>query len=129
MSYSRSEPNTQEIDRLMLDVPASVQRIAGKSLPMEKFIAKRAARYRAQQCRLVLPIIELLYLWNMFKFIRKDKHIANDVLSTINAELSSLDIRPLPAYLHLFYPDNRALCLLLRGSCYFQMEKIELALV
>lgn len=128
MSYSRSEADMREIDRFMLEVPASVQRIAGKSLPMEKFIAKRAARYRAQQSRLVLPIIELLYLWNMFKFIGKDRHISNDFLRTINAELSLLE-SPLPADLLVYYPDNRALCLLLRGSCYLQMKNMELALV
>ncbi|KAI8430828.1 hypothetical protein MSG28_000983 [Choristoneura fumiferana] len=37
------------------------QRIAGKSLPMEKFMIKRCSRYRAQGGRLVLPALELLY--------------------------------------------------------------------
>lgn len=33
------------IDRLMQDVPQYKQRIAGKSLPMEKFACRRAERY------------------------------------------------------------------------------------
>lgn len=129
MSYSRSDEDVREIDRLMLDVPASAQRIAGKSLPMEKFIAKRAARYSAQHGRLVLPVIELMYLWNMFKFIGKDYNMANGILQIVSAELSSLEISPLPHVLQLYYSDNRVLCLLLRGSCYFHMGKVELALL
>lgn len=33
------------IEQLMRDVPIYKQRIAGKSLPMEKFACKRAERY------------------------------------------------------------------------------------
>lgn len=40
---SSSEKRT--IDQLMRDVPLYKQRIAGKSLPMEKFAVKRAERY------------------------------------------------------------------------------------
>lgn len=129
MSYSRSEEDVREIDKLMLDVPASAQRIAGKSLPMEKFVAKRAARYRAQHGRLLLPVIELMYLWNMFKFIGKDYNIANGILQILNAELSLLEVSPLPHAFQFYYFDNRVLCLLLRGSCYFHMGKVELALL
>lgn len=44
------------IDRLLQDVPKYKQRIAGKSLPMEKFACKRSERYFSTGM-LVIPAI------------------------------------------------------------------------
>ena len=56
------------------------QRIAGKSLPMEKFMIRRCARYEAQGGRLLLPALELLCLWNMMPVLANDARAAQDVL-------------------------------------------------
>lgn len=56
------------------------QRIAGKSLPMEKFVIKRCARYQVQGRRLILPTIELLCLWNMFHILAKNDRGIQNVL-------------------------------------------------
>lgn len=47
------------IDTLLRDVPKYKQRIAGKSLPMEKFACKRAERYFLTGQMLLVPAIEL----------------------------------------------------------------------
>ncbi|ALC48109.1 maker373 [Drosophila busckii] len=49
MSDPRSTDDIHQIEDLMQQVPNCRQRIAGKSLPMEKFMAKRALRYGIQQ--------------------------------------------------------------------------------
>ncbi|XP_017155608.1 tetratricopeptide repeat protein 39B-like isoform X2 [Drosophila miranda] len=115
-----------DIEALMLEVPAFRQRISGKSLPMEKFMIKRAVRFGAQNSDLVLPLIELMYLWNIFKLIKANSLIADDILQTINKELVLLKDPSQTS--QLYYADNRALCLLLRGAFYRQMEQPNLAL-
>ncbi|XP_064537579.1 tetratricopeptide repeat protein 39B isoform X3 [Drosophila montana] len=128
MSSPGSADNLQKIDQLMTEVPTCRQKIAGKSLPMEKFMAKRAIRYKSQNERLVLPLIELMYLWNMFKFIGKDYQIADGILQIIDSEFAMLNNPGVSPATNLYNADNRALCLLLRGSCYAQMGKPALAL-
>ncbi|XP_034490295.1 tetratricopeptide repeat protein 39B-like isoform X2 [Drosophila innubila] len=132
MSTDGSTADSSEIDKLMLEVVTYKQKIAGKSLPMEKFMSKRALRYKIQNGRLVLPLIELMYLWNMFKFIGKEYQIADGILQVIDTEFHNFKRIESTGLLyltsHLYYADNRALCLLLRGSCYKQMGKLALAL-
>ncbi|XP_030379809.1 tetratricopeptide repeat protein 39B-like [Scaptodrosophila lebanonensis] len=127
MHKNPSQSDIGEIEGLMRDVPTCRQRIAGKSLPMEKFMAKRAARYTAQNGKLILPVIELMYLWNVFKVFSKNYNIADGILQMIEKELSFVTART-EASLQSYYADNRALCLLLRGACFRQMEKPALAL-
>ncbi len=45
------------------------QRIAGKSLPMEKYAVRKAQRFLEQGNNLALPAIELIYVWNGFKIL------------------------------------------------------------
>ena len=64
---SREQRKVQE--ELMCDLPNWKQRIAGKSIPMEKFAILKARRFLDQKNKLVLPVLELIYLWNGFKLI------------------------------------------------------------
>lgn len=50
---------------------------------MEKFIVKRSERYFKQDKQLMLPAIELLYLWNLFRILGKDWKFADNVLRLI----------------------------------------------
>ncbi|KAF9236545.1 hypothetical protein BU15DRAFT_49888 [Melanogaster broomeanus] len=49
--------------RLMEKVSGLRQRIAGKSIPLEKFAARKARKYLAQKNRLLLPALELAYVF------------------------------------------------------------------
>ncbi|KIJ30491.1 hypothetical protein M422DRAFT_214577, partial [Sphaerobolus stellatus SS14] len=53
--------NEEEADKLMQQVPNLTRRIAGKSLPLEKFISRKARKYQKQQRRLALPALEFAY--------------------------------------------------------------------
>ncbi|RZF37144.1 hypothetical protein LSTR_LSTR015334 [Laodelphax striatellus] len=113
----------QEIDSIMSNIPKWRQRIAGKSLPMEKFCAKKSERYFAQNKNLVLPCFELLLVWNLFKVVGKKWELCDALYREIEESIRKLDAEaegPLDA-------DNRALLLLLKGACLNQMGKPYLA--
>ena len=65
------EQRKEQIE-LMTNVPQWKQRIAGKSIPMEKFAIAKAKRFVDQNNQLTLPIMELIYLWNGFKIIGRN---------------------------------------------------------
>ncbi|KAJ3739023.1 hypothetical protein DFH05DRAFT_1407968 [Lentinula detonsa] len=52
----------EEATKLMEQVPGLRQKIAGKSIPLEKFVARKARKYISQGQRLALPMLELAYL-------------------------------------------------------------------
>jgi Protein of unknown function (DUF3808) len=54
-TLTSSEKRT--LDQLFQDVPKYKQRIAGKSLPMEKFACRRAERFFASDGFLLVPAI------------------------------------------------------------------------
>ncbi|XP_045482719.1 tetratricopeptide repeat protein 39B-like isoform X1 [Harmonia axyridis] len=112
-------PSDREIiNNLMKDVPKYKQRIAGKSIPMEKFVIKKAERYFNQQQNLILPVIELMYLWNLFK-VFKQFNITDRVYKLLEKTLASL---PSNNSKSKYDADNRALILLLQGACLRRMD-------
>jgi len=64
-----TDEERREQMELMESVPKWKQRIAGKSLPMEKFAVRKAERFVKQRGRLTLPALELIYVWNGFRII------------------------------------------------------------
>ncbi|KAJ3777913.1 hypothetical protein FB446DRAFT_841253 [Lentinula raphanica] len=52
----------EEATKLMQKVPELRQKIAGKSIPLEKFVARKARKFLSQGRRLALPMLELAYL-------------------------------------------------------------------
>lgn len=113
------------LDGLMKEVPKYKQRIAGKSLPMEKFACKKTERFFAQQSFLYVPALELMYLWNLFKILGKHFPLADGVFRIVEENLNELEARqqkkassPLTPY----DVDNKALLLLLKGAILRQMN-------
>lgn len=101
------------------EVPRYKQRIAGKSLPMEKFTIKKANRFFAENESLVLPALELMYIWNVFKIIGKQFHLADNIFKLLEDAQQELDARTERTKYDV---DNRALILLLKGACLRQMK-------
>lgn len=87
---------------------------------MEKFVIKKAERYFAQQRRLVLPCIELMFLWNSFKVLGKQFALADGVYRLVEQELVALNSQTETG--GRFDADNRGLILLLKGACLRQMQ-------
>ncbi|XP_066586378.1 tetratricopeptide repeat protein 39B-like [Prorops nasuta] len=109
-------PNSDEkhfIDKLMLQAPTHKQRIAGKSLPIEKFVVRKAERYFAQKKSLVLPVYEMMYVWNLFRIIGKRQDLLLLMFKNIEEEEKNLSGTVRSDY----HADNEALLLLLKGAC------------
>ena len=81
----------REVTLLMNTLPDFKQRIAGKSLPAEKFVIRKSRRFVAPGGRLLLPGYELLYLWNGFKILRKRRHLVEDVFARVEQQLAAID--------------------------------------
>ncbi|KAJ7506158.1 hypothetical protein B0H11DRAFT_2186288 [Mycena galericulata] len=58
------EVRTEEARKLMEKVPTLRQKIAGKSIPLEKFVARKARKFLAQGGRLMLPALEISYVFS-----------------------------------------------------------------
>ncbi|KAJ8665419.1 hypothetical protein QAD02_007081 [Eretmocerus hayati] len=114
---SRSDERLK-IDQLMQQAPSFKQRIAGKSLPMEKFVIKKTERYFAQKKNLVLPVFELMYVWNLFRILGKCPDKLMEVYKIIEEEEKELKNSPR----NEFHADNEGLILLLKGACLRQMK-------
>lgn len=76
----------QMIDNLMTQAPTYKQRIAGKSLPMEKFVVKKTERYFAQKKNLILPVFELMYVWNLIRIIGKRPDLLMNIFKRVEEE-------------------------------------------
>jgi hypothetical protein len=76
----------------MKRVPDLMQRIAGKSIPLEKFVARRARKFVSQGNRLTLPGVELAYVLNCLglspRYILFERHL--DQVSHVIAELHGI---------------------------------------
>ena len=72
------EERNKEAKEIMATVPGLMQRIAGKSIPMEKFAARKAQKYAAQGGRLLLPVFELGYV--MLIYARAPREVLTDLM-------------------------------------------------
>jgi len=113
LQSSLSDAEMQEMKELVAAIPGLKQRIAGKSLPMEKFAIKKAERWNAQDGRLTLPGLELVYLWNGFSIMGLEYSRVEQYYVVVEQELDSLKHVSETKY-HL---DNECLILLLKGMC------------
>ncbi|XP_043484880.1 tetratricopeptide repeat protein 39B-like [Leptopilina heterotoma] len=118
MRNASKDDDRHSIDSLLMQAPTFKQRIAGKSLPMEKFVIKKVERYFAQKKHLVLPMYELMFVWNLFRVAGKRQDIVMKMYQTIEEEDRIFKDAPKTE----FQMDNEALILLLKGACLRQMK-------
>ncbi|KAI8380828.1 hypothetical protein BD560DRAFT_323747 [Blakeslea trispora] len=84
--YMRSEEHPEcmnEVLELMDRAARDKQKIAGKSIPMEKFVARKARKFKLQKNRLLLPDLELLNAFSVLGFAP---------LSILELRLNQIDI-------------------------------------
>ncbi|TNN74378.1 Tetratricopeptide repeat protein 39A [Liparis tanakae] len=99
---------------LFRQVPGLKQKIAGKSLPTEKFAIRKARRYLAENpIALPAPPLEMMYIWNGYTVIGKHKDLTEDMLKTLGEEQVKLDSTPRSE----FTVDDQCLLSLLKGLC------------
>ncbi|XP_010726427.2 tetratricopeptide repeat protein 39B-like, partial [Meleagris gallopavo] len=81
----------EDIVSLFRQVDGLKQRIAGKSIPTEKFAVRKARRYASSQpVKLILPALEMMYVWNGFAIVGKRADLTENLLVTIEKEETAL---------------------------------------
>ena len=113
---SLSSAEQQELQQLIADIPGLKQRIAGKSLPMEKFAIRKAERWSAQGGRLTLPGLELVYLWNGFSIMGLQYTRVEQYYIVVEQEMKEAEKRRTGGR-NTFALEDECLLLLLRGMC------------
>nr|XP_039260959.1 tetratricopeptide repeat protein 39B-like [Styela clava] len=91
MQDDKSEEKQKEIDDFMRQVPDLKQRIAGKSFPMEKFVARKSRKYFEQGKRLVMPAQEMLFVWNGMAMLEGNPECNKKHLAVVHEEREKLD--------------------------------------
>jgi len=114
------EEEKEEISKLFAAVPKLKQRIAGKSIPVEKFVARRAEKFQEQGGRLCLAALELAYVFSGIKHAPR-RVIANEMLPNARAELRKLEASEGKTEGwgdgKGYYWDDYCLCKFLEGVC------------
>uniref|UniRef100_A0AAQ4Q1T0 Tetratricopeptide repeat protein 39B n=1 Tax=Gasterosteus aculeatus aculeatus TaxID=481459 RepID=A0AAQ4Q1T0_GASAC len=100
-------------------------RIAGKSIPTEKFAASKAQRYSSTApVKLVVPALEMMYVWNGFSVVGKRPELTKSILTTLEKAEEQLKDDQNPSVYHV---DDQCVVQLLKGLCLRQMGHLEQA--
>lgn len=114
----KDEKDTEEY--MFRRLPAYKQRIAGKSIPFEKFSIHKANKYLEQNNRLFLPGLELILVWNGFKVLHRRPDLVEPMLKLVQISLAELERTKDK---NANYVDDWCLGNLLQGMCYRCMRK------
>ncbi|CAH8536769.1 unnamed protein product [Schistosoma turkestanicum] len=102
------------VDQLLTDIPNLVKRFGGRSLPIEKIALRKSARYFAQNKRLTLPALELIFIWNGFKMIQSQPDAITAFIMICENKINELF--QTKDTCETFY-DDYCLALMLKGVC------------
>uniref|UniRef100_A0A3B3DZE3 Tetratricopeptide repeat protein 39B n=1 Tax=Oryzias melastigma TaxID=30732 RepID=A0A3B3DZE3_ORYME len=115
MSAEELERTGEDLGALFRSVEGLKQRLAGKSIPMEKFAVRKSRRYKASNpVPLVIPALEMMYVWNGFSIVGKRADLTESLLVTIERVEQQLQNDPNPTEYH---PDDSCLVQMLKGLC------------
>uniref|UniRef100_A0A663F2M6 Tetratricopeptide repeat protein 39B n=1 Tax=Aquila chrysaetos chrysaetos TaxID=223781 RepID=A0A663F2M6_AQUCH len=105
----------EDIVSLFRQVDGLKQRIAGKSIPTEKFAVRKARRYASSQpVKLILPALEMMYVWNGFAIVGRRADLTENLLVTIEKEETALQNETNHSE---YYMDDVCMLQLLKGLC------------
>ncbi|XP_028272897.1 tetratricopeptide repeat protein 39B-like [Parambassis ranga] len=105
----------ENVVQLFKQVDGLRLRIAGKSIPTEKFAAKKAHRYSCSNpVKPVVPALEMMYVWNGFTVVGRRPELTESILSTLEEAEEQLRKDPNPSEYHM---DDQCVVQLLKGLC------------
>lgn len=103
-----------EVSNLLRQVPGLKQKIAGKSIPIEKFVMKKSQKFFDNGRRLTLPVVEIMYMWNSFPMIGRNEKLLLQILGLIENALPEVSREK---EIDERYVDDFCLVMLLKGVC------------
>ncbi|XP_057175691.1 tetratricopeptide repeat protein 39B [Triplophysa rosa] len=96
MSEEDVKKTGENIEELFRQVEGLKQRLAGKSIPTEKFAVRKSRRYSAPvPVKLVIPALEMMYVWNGFTIVGKRADTTESLLITIERAEEQLNNDPI----------------------------------
>lgn len=105
----------ENVVSLFRQVEGLKQKIAGKSIPTEKFAIRKSRRYAAPNpVKLVLPALEMMYVWNGFTIVGKRPDLTESLLVMIEKEETALQNENNQTE---YQSDDQCLVQLLKGLC------------
>ncbi|XP_038625332.1 tetratricopeptide repeat protein 39B isoform X3 [Tachyglossus aculeatus] len=108
----------ENVVSLFRKVESLKQRIAGKSIPTEKFAVRKSRRYSSPQpVKLILPALEMMYVWNGFSIVGKRADLTESLLITIEKEELALRNETSMKEPTEYSMDDQCLVQLLKGLC------------
>uniref|UniRef100_A0A3B1IZF1 Tetratricopeptide repeat domain 39A n=1 Tax=Astyanax mexicanus TaxID=7994 RepID=A0A3B1IZF1_ASTMX len=114
LSREECQPFAESEVALFRQVPGLKQKIAGKSLPTEKFAIRKARRYNVENAiPLPAPPLEMMYIWNGYTVIGKQKELTEGMLKTLDEAQHKLEQHPRTE----FSIDDQCVVSLLKGLC------------
>ncbi|XP_053433338.1 tetratricopeptide repeat protein 39A isoform X5 [Nycticebus coucang] len=105
-------------------VPGLKLKIAGKSLPTEKFAIRKSRRYLSPKpVSLPIPALEMMYIWNGYAVIGKQPALTEGILEIITKVEETLEKGPENEY----SVDDKCLVKLLKGLCLKYLGRVQAA--
>ncbi|XP_034270958.1 tetratricopeptide repeat protein 39A isoform X1 [Pantherophis guttatus] len=102
-------------------VPSLKLKIAGKSLPTEKFAIRKSRRYLSPNpIPLPVPVLEMMYIWNGYAVIGKSPDLTENMLESLADAETILEKSPATDFL----VDDHCVIKLLKGLCLKHLGKI-----
>uniref|UniRef100_A0A7N5KCF3 Tetratricopeptide repeat domain 39A n=1 Tax=Ailuropoda melanoleuca TaxID=9646 RepID=A0A7N5KCF3_AILME len=103
-------------------VPGLKLKIAGKSLPTEKFAIRKSRRYLSPKpISLPIPALEMMYIWNGYAVIGKQPELTDGILGIITKAEEMLEKGPENEY----SVDDECLVKLLKGLCLKYLGRVQ----
>ncbi|KAI7794643.1 putative tetratricopeptide repeat protein 39B-like [Triplophysa rosa] len=114
MSEEDVKKTGENIEELFRQVEGLKQRLAGKSIPTEKFAVRKSRRYSAPvPVKLVIPALEMMYVWNGFTIVGKRADTTESLLITIERAEEQLNNDPTNNCIEKLFPIHLVLHTLL----------------
>ncbi|XP_071953264.1 tetratricopeptide repeat protein 39B-like isoform X2 [Antedon mediterranea] len=114
MCPEQSQVKHEQIMEMYGKVEKYKQRIAGKSVPYEKFAVHKAKKFSSYGTHNSLAGLELIYVWNGFTILGTNKDLLEPVMNLLETKLRKIvqtkDSNP-------NYYDSYGLAMLLKGMC------------
>ncbi|XP_012687139.2 tetratricopeptide repeat protein 39B-like isoform X2 [Clupea harengus] len=112
----------EKAEDLFRQVDSLRQKFAGKSVPTEKFAARKASRYsKPEPTKLVIPALEMMYVWNGYSIVGKRPELTESILSTIKAAEEQLTNDPTPSE---YLADDQCVVQMLKGLCLRHLSRL-----
>uniref|UniRef100_A0AAY5L0Z1 Tetratricopeptide repeat protein 39B n=1 Tax=Esox lucius TaxID=8010 RepID=A0AAY5L0Z1_ESOLU len=123
MPEEEVEKTGENVEQLFMQVESLRLRIAGKSIPTEKFAAKKAQRYSAAEpVKLAIPALEMIYVWNGFTAVGKRPELTQRILVTIEKAEEELKNGQNSSEYHV---DDQCVVQMLKGLCLRHLGLLE----